>query len=165
MNPYKIMKKALKEIKPGFGLGNLKFGMTRAEVKLMLGEPSFIDKYSHSDSDEDLTESWEYDELELSISFDEEEGWKLMMISVNSDFYELEGKSLIGLGENELLKKLEKINLGKLNLEDCSDFNGQDQKVIEIDEKSINFWLNDGILDEIQWSPIFLDDDTIVWPK
>ena len=37
-----ICTKALKEIKPGYGLGNLKFGMTRAEVKLMLGEPSFI---------------------------------------------------------------------------------------------------------------------------
>ena len=48
------MKKALKEIKPGYGLGNLKFGMTRAAVKLMLGEPSFIDKYSHSDSAEDV---------------------------------------------------------------------------------------------------------------
>jgi len=159
------MKKALKEIKPGFGLGNLKFGMTKAEVKLMLGEPSFIDEYSHSDSEEDLTESWEYDELELSISFDEEEGWKLIMISVNSDFYELEGVSLIGLGEKELLRKLEAINLGKLILEESSEFEGQDQKVIEIDEKSINFWINDGVLDEIQWSPLFLDDDTIVWPK
>ncbi len=165
MNPYKIMKKALKDIKPGFGLGNLKFGMTKAEVKLMLGEPSFIDEYSHTDSDEDLTESWEYDELELSISFDEEEGWKLIMISVNSDFYELEGVSLIGLGEKELLRKLEAINLGKLNLEDSSEYDGQDQKVIEIDDKSINFWLKDGVLDEIQWSPLFLDDDTIVWPK
>ncbi len=159
------MKVALKEIKPGFGLGNLKFGMSRLEVKLMLGEPSFIDKYSHTDSDVDLTESWEYDELELSISFDEEEDWKLMMISVNSNFYELEGVSLIGLGEIELLKNLETINLGELNLEDSSEYDGQDQKVIEIDEKSINFWINDGVLDEIQWSPLFLDDDTIKWPE
>ena len=67
------MKKELKDIKPGIGLGNLKFGMSRAEVKLMLGEPTFVDKYSHSDSDEDLTESWEYEELELSMSFDEDE--------------------------------------------------------------------------------------------
>ncbi|NQV77671.1 MAG: hypothetical protein HQ490_04875 [Lutibacter sp.] len=159
------MKKALKDIKPGFGLGNLKFGMTRAEVKLMLGEPSFIDKYSHSDSEDDITESWEYDELELSISFDEEEDWKLIMISVNSSFYELEGISLIGLKEKKLLKELEAINLGKINLEDSSEYDGQDQQVIEIDEKSINFWINDGVLDEIQWSPLFLDDDTIVWPK
>ena len=159
------MKKGLKDIKPGYGLGSLKFGMTRDEVKLLLGKPSFIDKYSYSDSDEDLTESWEYEELLLSLSFDEEEDWKLLLISVNSDFYELERISLIGLGENELLKKLETINLGKLNLEDSSEYDGQNQKVIEIDEKSINFWINDGVLDEIQWSPFFIDDDTIKWPE
>jgi hypothetical protein len=159
------MKKALKEIKPGYGLGNLKFGMTRAEAKLMLGEPSFIDKYSHSDSAEDLTESWEYEDLGLSISFDEEEKWKLIMISVTSDFYELNGVSLIGLKEKELLKKLETMNLGELDLEDCSDLGSDEQKVIEIEEKSINFWLIDDALDEIQWSPFFIDDDTIDWPK
>lgn len=159
------MKKALKEIKPGYGLGNLKFGMSRAEVKLMLGEPSFIDKYSHSDSAEDLTESWEYDDLCLSISFDEEENWKLIMISVNSDFYELQGVSLIGLKEKELLKKLEAMNLGELDLEDCSDTGSDEQKVIEVEEKAINFWLIGDALDEIQWSPFFIDDDTIDWPK
>ena len=90
------MKKALKEIKLGYGLGNLKFGMTRKEVELMLGEPSFIDKYSNSDSENDLTELWQYDELLLSLNFDEEEDWRLIMISVNDEFYELEGKSLIG---------------------------------------------------------------------
>ena len=159
------MKKALKEIKPGYGLGNLKFGMIRAEVKLMLGEPSFIDKYSHSDSADDLTESWEYDDLGLSISFDEEENWKLIMISITSDFYELNGVSLIGLKEKELLMKLEAMNLGELDLEDCSDLGSDEQKVIEVEEKSINFWLIDDILDEIQWSPFFIDDDTIDWPK
>ena len=159
------MKSVLKDIKPGFGLGNLKFGMSRAEVKLMPGEPSFIDKYSHSDSNDDLTESWEYEELELSLSFDEEEDWKLILISVNSSFYELENVSLIGLKENELLKKLVAINLGELNLEESSEYDGQNQKVIEIDEKSVNFWINDGVLDEIQWSPFFIDDDTIKWPE
>jgi hypothetical protein len=159
------MKKALKEIKPGYGLGNLKFGMSRAEVKLMLGEPSFIDKYSHSDSADDLTESWEYDDLGLSISFDEDENWKLIMISINSDFYELNEVSLIGLKEKELLAKLEAMNLGDLDLEDCSDLGSDEQKVIEVEEKAINFWLIDDALDEIQWSPFFIDDDTIDWPK
>ena len=159
------MKAQLKNIKPGYGLGSLKFGMGRAEVKLMLGAPSFIDKYSHSDSDNDLTESWEYDELELSLSFDEEEDWKLMMISVSANFYELDGVALIGLKEVQLLKKLEAVNLGTLILEDCSEHDDDDHKVIEVDEKSINFWLKDGVLDEIQWSPFFIDDDTINWPK
>ena len=62
------------------------------------------------------------------------------------------------------MKKLEAINLGTLILEDCSEHD-DDHKVIEVDEKSINFWLKDGVLDEIQWSPFFIDDDTINWPK
>jgi hypothetical protein len=131
----------------------------------MLGEPSFIDKYSHSDSADDLTESWEYDDLGLSISFDEDENWKLIMISINSDFYELNEVSLIGLKEKELLAKLEAMNLGDLDLEDCSDLGSDEQKVIEVEEKAINFWLIDDALDEIQWSPFFIDDDTIDWPK
>ena len=76
-----------------------------------------------------------------------------------------------GLKEVQLLKKLEAVNLGTLILEDCSehddddDDDDDDHKVIEVDEKSINFWLKDGVLDEIQWSPFFIDDDTINWPK
>lgn len=159
------MKKALKEIKYGYGLGNLKFGMTKYEVKLMLGEPSYIDEYSHSDSDNDLTESWQYDELELSISFDEEEGWKLTMMSVNSNFYEFEGKSLIGKSEKDILADLASLNIEDTYLEDVSERDGENHKVIEIDDKSINFWFIDGVLDEIQWSPLFIDDDTIKWPE
>ena len=159
------MKEALKEIKLGFGLGNLKFGMSRTEVKLILGEPSFIDKYSYSDSNEDLTEAWEYDELKLSLSFDEDEDWKLIMISVNSNFYQLNRESLIGLEREKLIQALENLNLDELNLEDCSEDDSENQKVIEIDDLSINFWINDGVLDEIQWSPFFIDDDTIKWPQ
>ena len=159
------MKEVLKEIKLGFGLGNLKFGMSRTEVKLILGEPSFIDKYSYSDSNEDLTEAWEYDELKLSLSFDEDEDWKLIMISVNSNFYQLNRESLIGLEREKLIQALKNLNLDELNLEDCSEDDSENQKVIEIDDLSINFWINDGVLDEIQWSPFFIDDDTIKWPQ
>ena len=158
------MKKALIEIKPGQGLGVLKFGMRKSEVKLLLGEPSFIDEYSHSDSANDLTESWEYDDLALSISFDEEENWKLTMISVSADFYQLEGESLIGLNEENVITALTSLKFEDLELEDCSEIDGENHKVIEVEAQSINFWFIDGVLDEIQWSPLFIDDDTIQWP-
>jgi len=158
------MKKALKEIKLGQGLGVLKFGMRKSEVKLLLGEPSFIDEYSHSDSANDLTESWEYDDLALSLSFDEEEKWRLTMMSVTADFYKLEGESLIGLNEEKIQQVLTSLKFKDAELEDCSEIEGENHKVIEIEEKSMNFWFIDGVLDEIQWSPLFIDDDTILWP-
>jgi hypothetical protein len=159
------MKYSLKEIKLGYGLGNLKFGMERTQVKLLLGTPSFIDKYSHSEDPNDLTESWEYDDLGLSLSFDKEEDWKLIMLSVTSNFYELEGIKIIGNSELKVMDTLKSLNFEDLTLEDCSEFDGENHNLIEIEDKSVNFWFKEGVLDEIQWTPFFIDDDTIQWPK
>ncbi|AOW19813.1 hypothetical protein [Urechidicola croceus] len=159
------MKNELKSIKLGYGLGPLKFGMSRANVKMMLGEPSNIEKYSYTDDDENLTESWDYDELSLSLSFDEEDNYRLMLISITSPFYELEGKSLIGSTEESVLEHLEALGMDDLELEIMAEDDEFENKLIEIEEKSINFWINDGVVDEIQWSPFFVDDDTVDWPE
>lgn len=159
------MKKQLKEIKLGVGLGPIRFGMTKAEVKLILGKPSNAETFSYSDSDEDLTECWDYQDLELSLNFDEEENWKLTMISVTSKFYELEGISLIGLNGEQLLAQLNKLKIGKVEIEDFSEEDVFDNELIEIEDKSLSFWLNNDVLDEIQWTPFFIDEDTLNWPK
>ena len=86
------------------------------------------------------------------------------MMSVTADFYELEGESLIGLNEEKIQQVLTSLKFEDVGLEDCSEIEGEDHKVIEIEEKSMNFWFIDGVLDEIQWSPLFIDDDTIQWP-
>ena len=40
-----------------------------------------------------------------------------------------------------------------------------DNKLIELEELSTNFWFSDNVLDEIQWSPYFTNDDEIQWPE
>lgn len=155
----------LKDIKPGYGLGIIKFGMTRAEVISILGEADDIDSFSYTDSDTELTESWEYEELELSLNFDKDEDWRLVMISVTSDLYRLNGKKIIGLNEDKLLGQLKEMKFSDLKFEDYSSEEIPDHKLIEVDSKSINFWLENGIVDEVQWSPFFINDDTIIWPE
>jgi hypothetical protein len=155
----------LKDIKPGYGLGIIKFGMTRAEIISILGEADNIENYSYTDSDTELTEAWEYEELELSLNFDKDEDWRLVMISVTSDLYRLNGKKIIGLSHEKLLEQLNELKFSDLNLEDFSSEEIPDHKLIEVESKSINFWIEDGVVDEIQWSPFFIDDDTIGWPE
>ena len=57
----------LKNITPGIGLGVLRFGMTREQIKQLLGAP---DEIVNEEAD---SETWHYDELDLSLNFDQEE--------------------------------------------------------------------------------------------
>lgn len=160
------MKEIIKEIKSGFGLGNLKFGMDRNEVKKMLGEPNEIEKYSYTEKTENLTETWHYDDLELSLDFDEEDEWKLGTISVTSEFYKLKNRNLIGLNKNELLSVLNELKIEDLEFEDWSSEESPEHTLIASDSLGINFWLDSEILNEIQWGPLFEDDEeTIIWPE
>lgn len=155
----------IKDIKQGVGLGEIKFGMTRDQVKAVLGEPDDVDQYSDSDLDDDASESWHYDELEMSLSFDEDADWKLVTIAVSSPNYEFNGKKLIGLGSDELMAELAKLSLGEFETDDWSSEEIPDHKLVSFPDAQMNFWLEDGELTEIQWGPLFLDEETIQWPN
>jgi len=156
----------LKEIIPGVGLGDLKFGMTRDQVKKLFGKPDEIEKESlEEDDDEGLLESWHYDELELSMGFDEDVDWRLITLAVSSDKYTFKDKKLVGLSRNKVLEILAELGLKNLYIEDCSDEDNPKSELICSEEMGINFWMEDGELTEIQWGPEYIDEDTVVWPE
>jgi hypothetical protein len=74
-------------IEEGQGLGILKFGLERNTVELLLGKPDEKETYSYTADDNDLTESWRYDDLGLSLSFDKEDDWRMITIAVSSTDY------------------------------------------------------------------------------
>ena len=57
----------LLDINSGEGLGELMFGMSTQEVEDLLGSADEKEVYDLETGDK--TESWHYDELELSLSF------------------------------------------------------------------------------------------------
>lgn len=159
------MKHELKIIKPGLGLGTIKFGISRNEIKNILGEPDEKEKYSDQSDMDDMTETWHYDDLELSIEFEEEYDWKLVTISITSDFYEYKSKKLIGLSKQELIQFLEEQNINDFVFENDTSEESPDHELITSDILGINFWFDEGKISEIQWGPLFINDDTIDWPK
>ena len=158
------MKNPSKTIAAGVGLGTLKFGLTRDELRAQIGEPDEIDAFSYSEDEEDLTEAWHYDELELSVTFDEALDWRMSSMAVSGADYELSGQKLIGLEQMKLTVELEKIGIGPLNFEDFSTEETPDHKLIAHEDSGLNFWMEGGSLSEIQWGPNLIDDDTIEWP-
>jgi len=148
------------EIKPGIGIGELKFGLTRAEVEKILGKPDEVEKMSHSSFHDEPTEAWHYDGLNLSLAFDEADDWRLVNISTTSDESEIQGKKLFGLTQLSLIRTLNSLGLDDLDI----DSSEPGQQLLSSEELHINFWLEKGELAEIQFGPHLIDDDTVKWP-
>ena len=92
------MKKEIKEIIPGVGLGTLKFGMTRDEVKKLVGKPDEVENLPGFEEEvNDELESWHYDEHEFSLVFDADYDWRLVSIAVSDPYFTFHGKNIIGM--------------------------------------------------------------------
>lgn len=160
------MSKELKTIQAGQGLGSIKFGITRDELSKIIGEPDEVDSFSHSEDEDDVTEAWHYDMLELSASFDQFEDWRLVTLSVSSPKYLFEGRSLIGTERKELIDTLQGLGLTDLEFEDWSSAESPDHKLIASEEAGMNFWLDEGVLSEIQWTPLYSEEqDCLLFPE
>ncbi len=149
----------------GEGLGELKFGLTREVVSSILGEPDEKEEYSYSDTEENLTENWHYDELELSLAFDQEDDWRLGTIAVASADYKFHDFNPIGLSKEELKAKLKEKGIEDLVFEDCSTIENLSHELLSSDSLSMNFWFDEDSLSEVQWAPLFEDEETIKWPE
>jgi len=156
----------MKDILIGKGFDNIRFGMTRQEVKKILGEPDEIDEYASSEESEDNTEAFHFDELELSVSFDEIDDWRLGSIAISDPESTLEGLNLLGISDEELLKKISILDLGESEREDVSSPESPDHDVLSFYNSSINFWMENGVVSEIQFGPIWDDEnEEVIWPE
>ena len=110
------------EIRIGIGLGNIRFGSSKPAIKKILGEPNEIDTVDVPiDSEEISIEQWHYDELELSLSFDDYDDELLDTFAVSSPEYTLNGIALIGKSIYEIDGMIEQLNLGEFEKENLSD--------------------------------------------
>ncbi len=158
------MEKKHIDIKVGAGLGDIKFGMSRDEIEAILGVPDAKETTSYSEDENELSDSWEYHGLRIDLSFEEAEDWRLSIISISSDDYVLDGKQLIGSDMEELMSELTLLDINDVEIEDLSTEDHPDHILVSSEEKGINFWLSENVVEEIQWGPLFADDDTIIWP-
>ncbi|QXP59018.1 hypothetical protein [Olleya sp. HaHaR_3_96] len=159
------MKDISKKIKPGIGVGELKFGMSKNDAKKILGEPDSSEKYSYTNTEKDFTENWYYSDLGLNISFDEEDNWKLGLITIESEIYVFENSIYIGQEKNEILNELISLKITDIEYEDMETIENPTHELYSSDTLGINFWFDYNKLSEIQISPLFIDNETIKWPE
>ncbi len=141
----------------------LLFGSSRDEVRAHLGEPDEIGQYFYDGEGFDTYETWKYADLGIFATFDEEDGFVLGALSAYSDTCLLNGRPLIGKAREEVLEAISALNPGAMTSEDMSS--EDDLEFISFDSISLNLWLEDGVVNDIQWSPFWLDEQHQEWPK
>lgn len=162
------MKNNIKEIVPFVGLGDLKFGMTKDQVKTLLGEPSEVENVPGFEDEavNDQLESWHYDEFEFSVVFDAVYDWRLVSISVSDPHFTLFGKSVIGADKIDTLALIESKGFSPSATEDVSDDEDDEEiELFEFEDLAMMLWCLDEEVIELQILPDVEEDmETIKWP-
>lgn len=151
-----------RNIIPGVGLGDLKFGMDREQVQMMMGPPTDMEDVTYSESPDDARQSWHYESLELTLAFDASDGWCLTSLTLESRVPRYRGASLMGLNRSELFAKMEEV--GILGLEIDREVGG-DGYLIKSEALNMDFWMTTGRVAEIQWRPFLDANGNVRWPR
>lgn len=143
--------KALEFITPLKGVGPIEFGMTRDSVLAILGQPTEIETVN---DDDDLYngEIWHYDEIELSLSFDEDCDWQLFEMSVASPDISIEGKIKVGMDLATLKEQLNTLGWDDYDTDSMDVNNTKEVYVLELVSHNVLFWMEEGVVSEIQFS-------------
>lgn len=157
------------EILPLVGFDKVRFGQTREQVLAILGQPDEIEEdQQYGDSPEEKTTIFYYDELCLSLSFEKEEGYRLMEISFDAADFVLCNSIRVGMSFDEVMNAAKTLNLGEGWEEDVSDLvdSTENVKVWAYEDSNVDFYFEDDVLSTIQIGPEFTEDgNSIVWPK
>lgn len=147
------------EIHPGKGIGELRFGHSREKVIDILGEP---DEREVGDDGDEL-EYFHYDDLALSLTFDGVEDWKLATIICAHEDLKLYEEPVFDLDADTLIKILKSKGEKNVDRVELSD-DGIDMESVEAGDLEMLFWYEGSTMMEVQWGPLFADEDEIIWP-
>ena len=149
------------KILPGIGFDKIRFGSTRDQISILLGDP---DEAVLNNDEDGETETWHYDDLDLSLLFDCEEDCRLTALSITSVDYSLNGKVLIDVRLTQLYHELDQMGYDDIDTEDISVDDESDMLMVSVDEVAVNFWIEDDMVKEIQWAVLLNENQEICWP-
>lgn len=141
------------EVVPGQGVGSLRYGMYRTDVEALLGEAELSSREQYTDAAvRDLYWSLDYFSLGLSLTFNQEDNYRLSCITLSRTGFELFGADLIGIPYTKL----------RTLLANNGYFTKRTER-LEIEALGLVFWFQGDQLDEIQCNCLYDDAQKPIW--
>ncbi len=136
------------EIIPGKGFDKVELGANRDDIKKILGEPDEIDNYS-LDGDAS-SDTFYYDSMEMSLSFDSDVEFSLTEISIEGEKFHIKDLIKIGITKNQLIEYSEKLEYSAAIIEKIEEDEFPGDEIISFEEEGLNFWIEDNKVINIQ---------------
>jgi hypothetical protein len=152
------MSNDFKTILIGEGFGELRFGMTRAEVKKVVGDPDEIEEIPFSEEEGDSIETWHYDAHDFSLSFEKSMDNRLASIATSSPDAKLNGEFLVDKIKADVMTAMKKMDLGEFEEEVIEEDPDTKVTLVSFFEAGLNLWFENDYLTEIQWG--LLEDES-----
>lgn len=147
-------------VRPGIGIGGLKFGASILDAEAYFGPPDEREE-SQLGEDTSIRLTWDND---LTCWFDSDDDFRLRTIQVEHADALLAGHKLITRHRDEVVAVLIPI-FGNPTFEDLSVLEHPDHWLADYDAHSLNLWFDKGLLESIQWSYLFDESgDNPIWP-
>jgi len=148
-------------VRPGIGIGDLKFGASIREAEAYFGTTSDHDE-SLVGGDTSIRLIWDDG---LTCWFCSDDDYRLGSIQVEHSAVIMAGHKLIGRHRDDVVLTLSPF-FGEPRMEDMSVIEVADYWLADYDAHSLNLWFENGHLASIQWG--YLLDETgniAIWPK
>ena len=153
------------KIKPGIGIGPIKYGISEHELITILGFPDKIEEEEHVKDSGDWHRCLWYFPQNLYFTFDKEDGYRLGTITIMGSGYKLFEKELFNATKSLVRKSISTHTNEWLSVEDFTIIEGEPHECMGSDKLGIIFWFDSNNLSEMQCSYLFEPDgNTIIWP-
>lgn len=146
------------EIILGQGMGPLKFGTTRDEVRALMGEPEEIEE--SEDDDEFEHQAWNYLDEGYSLYFDREDDYRLSCIETDYPAMHLFGEAIHGKSVEEIQDLMRRNNLDDPEVEKMDT----GEVRLSYEEQMIDLYFDEDELQFVNFGVFINDDMEVQWP-
>jgi len=149
------------EIKPGLGLDNILFGVTKQELMDILGEP---DEVRLEEEDEELEEVLRYNKLKTCFSFDfendDDDEKRLSWIESENPSLTIFNGTVIGQSEEDITELLSSNKIDDSYVEEDLYID-----TLYSDDDNLEFEMLYGKVARVMFGPFYDENDSVVWPN
>ncbi|WP_181304808.1 hypothetical protein [Rufibacter sp. XAAS-G3-1] len=147
------------EIKLGYGIGDLRFGLNMDDVEEIMGEPEEVEESDEEDEFEH--KAWNYWDSGFSFYFDKEDDYRLSCIETANPNVTLFGQKIFEMSQQEV-EQLFKEN-GVQNVEKEKIENNV--TCLSYEREMIDLYFEEGKLLAVNFGVHMDDNLEVLWPK